>query len=490
MRALEAALGLVALVGLFTWFRRLILDDRAIVLALFLLGLLVVETVLYDPIDVPYGLFHLHAGGFQFRTLDLLILLAIVARLTTRVSRPLDATTFAWVLFGVWLTYEAVAGIRNGNPSSYVQYEYKTVLYLGVAYAAGTARLDRPQDQAAVRAFLTMCGGLAGLLLVTRLGHVDVAVHLPGLTGAAFGGISAISSTLFPMLGVFALATFLCTEPARYSLLVSALILFGTAVSPGQRASPLDLSVSLVAFLLITPFGFRHLRVTPVQFGIGALSVIFALGFAWFTRAAVTGVTSIPFSAQVNVILNGHVKHLSAEDRINQLKVARGLIGQHPIIGWGLGKTFEYYEVGLKQLIPTYLSHNILTDLLVRTGVVGLVLFLAAFSLTLNDGLRMWRSGSITPGEAAVALATISILAGWFAHGMVESLFEHVRLTPAAFLFVGLLRGVLRRQNAMAREAQAERVPPLRGSLLPARQGWGMAGNGSQLQEWAPGPPY
>ena len=50
-----------------------------------------------------------------------------------------------------------------------------------------------------------------------------------------------------------------------------------------------------------------------------------------------------------------------------------------PFCGWGLGQTISFFDVGPRQFVTSYLTHNILTDLLLRTGLVGLLLFLAAF---------------------------------------------------------------------------------------------------------------
>ena len=462
MKLLEAAVGLAAFVSLFWWFRRLMATDRVIVVAMFLLGLLVVESVLYEPIDVPPGLFHIQAGGFQIRTIDLILLLAIVARVTTKHASRLTLTAGAWILFGVWLTFEAVAGVRYGNSKTYVLDEYKTLIYLGSAYAVSTARVDRPEDQRVVTRFVRICAVLAVVLFATSLAHIQIALGQPGLNGASFGAISSITSTLLPMVGILGLAIFLCSEPPRYDQLACALVLFATSVAAGQRASPLNLSAALVALVVVVPLCFRHLKVSPSQFCLGVFGVMFTLGSVWFARAALTGRTSIPFSAQVTTILNGREKVLSAQDRVNQLKVAKTLFEQHPLFGWGLGKTFQYYEVGFKAFTTTYLSHNIIADLLIRTGIVGCALFLVAFALTLSDSVKAWRQESLAPAEAAVALAVCAILTGWFAHGMVESLFEHVRLTPAAFIFVGLVRGVIRRNEASARVASVSgrRIAP------------------------------
>ena len=437
------ALAPVALAGcglLFAWFRRLILSGRSVTLAAVLVGALVVETVLYEELDVPIGLFHLHAGPLQMRTLDLVLLLAIAARASVPIRRPLDLTVGAWIAFAAWLTVEAAIGIHNGNPRSFVFYHYKTLLYLGAAYAVGAARIESFADLRPLVRLVKWTAVLASVLLVTSIGHVSIALSLPGLHGASFGEISSVSATLLPAIGVLALVLALCAERFRYDLLLASLPLMATVLAPSQRASILNLAISLLVVVALVPLGRRHLNVTPTQVAACLAAVVLVAGSAWVGRAAVAGSTSLPFAGNVSAAIGGQAKAESAQDRVNQLVVARGLIEQRPIFGWGLGMTITYYEVGFKEFETIFLTHNILTDLLLRTGIVGLLLFIFAFWLTFNDSLKLWRDPAALGSQAAMALVSMALLLGWLGHGMVESMFEHVRLTPFTFTFVGLAR--------------------------------------------------
>jgi hypothetical protein len=432
------------MVLLYRWFRRLIIEDRGTTLAIFLLSLLVLESVLFNDIDVPFGLFHVQAGPLQVRTLDLIFLVAIIARASVRDRRPFDLVMAAWVTFATWMTLEAYLGKTSGNSGSYILYEYKALIYLGLGYVVGQARVDRPEDVQAFAKFCKWVGVVGGVLLLTNAAHVTFT--LGGiLPGAQLGVISSITASIFPEIGIFALAIFLCSRPLRYDLLASAIVLFLTVLAPSQRASLVNLAACLVALFIFVPMGARHLKITLTQLGLGVGAVVFVAVGAWTARAVATGKGTLPFSNNVAEVLYGNEKRLSAQDRVNQFAVAKHLIRQHEIIGWGLGKTLVYYEAGLQQFVTIFLSHNILTDLLIRMGAIGLLAFIVAFTLSLNDAVKSWRSSLLSSNEAAFALAAIAILIGWFAHGMVESLFEHVRLTPFTFIFVGLARAASRR---------------------------------------------
>ena len=140
------------------------------------------------------------------------------------------------------------------------------------------------------------------------------------------------------------------------------------------------------------------------------------------------------------------------------------LIRQRPFTGWGLGQTITYYEVGFKEFVDTYLTHNIITDLLLRTGFVGLFLFVCAAAGSFFQGVTAWRYAS-DPMVAATALASVTIMSGWLAHGMVESLFEHVQLAPLFGIMIGLVQAAVS-QVQRAGGGHRTHARPRRGDYL------------------------
>ena len=71
----------------FAWFLQLERDGRPLVVLVFLVWLLVVESILYySPNLVLIGLFHPEVGGLSFRLFDLLVPAAVVARMLS--GRP------------------------------------------------------------------------------------------------------------------------------------------------------------------------------------------------------------------------------------------------------------------------------------------------------------------------------------------------------------------------------------------------------------------
>ena len=107
---------LMAGAGLFAWFYRLAAVNRQITIVTLILGLIAIETALYEKITVPTGIFHPATGLFQVRTIDVVILIAVVANAAAG-GRPriVNRTAFFWVVFGIWMLTEGFIGFLNGN---------------------------------------------------------------------------------------------------------------------------------------------------------------------------------------------------------------------------------------------------------------------------------------------------------------------------------------------------------------------------------------
>src|SRR5437868_11724966 len=98
-------------IALCAWFYRLARTGRHVTILCVIVGLIVVETALYETIDVPHGLFHLASGSFQIRTIDVVIILALLANIAAgRSERTLTTTALLWLAFGTWLLAQAVVG--------------------------------------------------------------------------------------------------------------------------------------------------------------------------------------------------------------------------------------------------------------------------------------------------------------------------------------------------------------------------------------------
>src|SRR5687768_15115320 len=87
----------------FAWFVQLEREGRPLVVLVFLVWLLVVESILYySPNLVLIGLFHPEVGGVSFRLFDLLVPAAVLARLLSGRPHRLEWSALLWLPFLAW----------------------------------------------------------------------------------------------------------------------------------------------------------------------------------------------------------------------------------------------------------------------------------------------------------------------------------------------------------------------------------------------------
>ena len=132
-------------------------------------------------------------------------------------------------------------------------------------------------------------------------------------------------------------------------------------------------------------------------------------------------------------------KQESAQDRLNKWDVALADAKQHWFLGQGLGFEYSYFQAGPNQYITTDLTENIGLDLWLRTGLIGLGIFLLALVVSLVSGFATWRMHP-DPMVAVFALALFAVVVGMIAKGQVESIFENYRLATLFGISLGMLR--------------------------------------------------
>ena len=111
-------------------------------------GLLLLDTCLYkNESTVPTGLIHPAIGGLSFR-LDVVVLVALAARLTTSGIPQPGPRGLLWGAFLAWIATAGVVGFLNGNAIDQLTFEGKELLYLGAMLltagipASATSRAD------------------------------------------------------------------------------------------------------------------------------------------------------------------------------------------------------------------------------------------------------------------------------------------------------------------------------------------------------------
>lgn len=444
------ALLVIALVpGLWLWFRRAELDGRSVQVVGVVLFIMAVEACLYgNQTTVPRGLFHPGIGGFSFRLLDAVILVAVGARLTTRGIGSFRWTGLLWAAFILWLATAAVIGVTSGNSVDQLTFQAKAIIYLLVIFlAAGIPARDYVER---LPRWLGVLAVMAAILMVTSLTgfRVNLGARVPspgelgfGETADPTGYMGADAATIFVAFGTVALGLSLYARSLdrRWKFALAAAPLLASPVLSQQRAAFLGFAVSLLLLGGLVLLLGKRPNATPTEGGLALMAVGALILFPTVVSTARSeDSVKVPLGADLAYSFTSQTEQLTTQDRVNQWREVSGLVAEKPVFGWGLGKQYEYYEPGRREFLQIGIAHNIGWDLLLRAGVVGLALFLAALVATLARGLVAFvrqRQELI----AALTAGLLAAIAGVVAKGMVESIFEKFRLAILLALLVGIL---------------------------------------------------
>ncbi len=444
----EALLVLALAAGVVALFVRWEREGQEQLVPLVLLGLLVVEATIYaDPNTLPRSLFHPGSGSAQLRLPEVYITLALVARLIAR-GRPLRIGLPAglWLAFAAWMAVGAVEGRLYHNALSQDLFEAKDILYIVGAYAlAAGIPVRRYLESGHLFRLGTLCVVCASVVDVMTMAHVSVNTNLPVLPLQSFGMAGDQAAALFFAVGTMCFLVRLASGPVRIRHVLALVPLLACVVLANQRAVLVNVAVVLVTILVLLLVGHRHgvarrFRVGAGQVVMTLLAVVaVALAIVVVPAAVDQRPVQIPLSSNFQNLFHSQGKAESAQDRLNLASEAISLIPQHAIIGWGLGVEFQFYEAGTRKVETIAYAHNIVLDLWLRLGLVGLALFVAALVDSFYGGLQVWRRHP-DPMTAALALALVAVLAGLVATASLEPFLDEYRFVTLFGVSLGMLR--------------------------------------------------
>ena len=436
---MTALAALIVVGGLFVWFCRLEGSGRSAAVVGIVVAIVVFETAIYpDQNDVPVGLFHPEYREQTFRLLDILVPAAILARLLRRPRVPSSPLVLLWLALLAWLGTAALVGAYEGNSLTLVAFQGKAIIYLGAFLLAASVPVGQYVADGRLERFLGWASALALALIATDLAGVTISGHLPLLPLKGFGVIGTDAATMFSGLGVIALALGLLAGQRRWRLLVSATVLLVAPAFGDQRAAFVGLGLALAIVLVAIALSRRRVGVTPTEAALAAAAVAGVLLLSTVPAVVADRTVKLPLQDRLSTTFGSYEEVLTTKDRLNQWNVAIPLIRERPVFGHGLGYEYVFWDEGYFFFKRTDLTHNIFIDLLLRSGLVGLALFLLAFAATSVAVARAWWSNP-SDRAAAFALAVGAAVAGLVAKGMAESIFENYRLATALGLGIGVM---------------------------------------------------
>jgi O-antigen ligase len=205
----------------------------------------------------------------------------------------------------------------------------------------------------------------------------------------------------------------------------------------------LGAAVSVILVVATGSTARRRLRIRAAEVLLTALAVVgVVLVVAVVPALEGQHAVQVPLGSTLAHTFDTKGKIESAEDRASKWGVAFSYIRKHEFIGNGLGVEFSYYNPGPNTFSMTDVTENIGIDLWMRSGLIGVGLFVLALFFSLFDGLTAWRQH---PDRmvAVLALAMVAVVSGFVAKGMVESIFEKYRLATMLGLSLGMLRSAV-----------------------------------------------
>jgi hypothetical protein len=393
--------------------------------------------------DRGSGLLHPHVGSLTFRLPDVLIVLALLARLLARgLPQRIGLSMLWWIGFTLWYLAAGVMGVVAGNDTTPMFFEAKLLIYMvgGFALASGVPSGQLAAMYPRLLRFIAVIG-LA--VFVLDQSGVSVTAAIPLVPLDHFGEMGGDAATVFVTFGVLALMSAAVDRENRRGVLLCALPLVIAPFATDQRAALIDLAAALLVLIAcwLVPRVSMHVRTTTTELVLLLLMVVAAL-LAPSTTTSATQETKfkLPLSAEFQSAFDNQAKLQSAQSRSNQWEVARGLILDRPFIGWGLGKQYRHYEQGVDEVISTDITHDIAFDVLLRAGSIGLGLLLVALWST---GTAAWkRLREMDDLAAGVAVGAAAAVVGILGKGLVESIFEKYLVATVLGLMLGTVRAM------------------------------------------------
>ena len=267
--------------------------------------------------------------------------------------------------------------------------------------------------------------------------------------------------TLLSVVGALVLLCESIRARRRVAVLAAGSILLAAPVSGQQRASYVVAGVlvlGLVAAVVSRTWQQRS-TVRPLDVGLALGAIVFvAVGLGLLGVVGAVGNSGTVVTERFDAAFAGEGESASAAARITIAQAALHDIAQNPVLGWGLGHrvTVRPTEDTTEK---TLAAHNVVLDVSLRAGLVGLALLVVAASRTVLIGVRRWRNEQ-SPAVAAVCLAATLGIVAVFTKAMLEPALEWYRLSSLLGFCLGIVLIADRRNTPAAVPAVGGQGPP------------------------------
>jgi O-antigen ligase len=440
------AIGGIAASILIGWFRVLEANDRRHTIFVVLAVAYLFEAVtMPEASAVPFGIMRPRVLGQDFRPVDLVLFAALAVRALSPPRQLVGTVGLVWMPFVSLYATGVVAGLAVGLPVAQVLFQAKLLLYLvgGAVVASG---MDVERFAASAGRMVRLLAPLVPIGIFVSLTGTRISVSTPLQNFPQLGLFSNDTITMLVVIGTAVLVIELVSVRRRFSVIVASVVLMGAPLAQSQRASYLTLvacGVVLVALVVGRTLR-RRSRMGVVEIGLG-LSVLVAIATVTLALGFVSSIVRDAFGGQGN--------EESAQTRVSLYEESMRMIGEHVLIGSGVGNQVESTRTNTGEDLVTT-AHNVILDVWLRVGLIGLVFFVGAMVVTVAVAVRIWRRASDS-AVAAVAIGGVFGLVGWLAKAMVEPGLDKFRLSLILGISVGAVAAASR-----AAGSDGDRVTP------------------------------
>ena len=220
----------------------------------------------------------------------------------------------------------------------------------------------------------------------------------------------------------------------------------GTSPSPGialllapltqsQRGSYLSLAAVIATLLILAAGSTWHRRSTVTGAQI-------ALSIATLVAVGAVGLLAGDPSATIDQTFGGQGNEESAQERVLLFEESVESASQRPLFGSGVGVKVGIEAVNSGREYDTT-AHNLLLDVWLRIGLVGVAFIVIALGVTAWTAVSVWR-GDVRNAAAAAAIVGLVGVTGWLAKALVEPALDKFRLTLLLGLSLGFVAAAWR----------------------------------------------
>ncbi len=362
------------------------------------------------------------------------------------------------ILFAVWLLICAYIGYKLGNNPSYIFSDISGFLILSLSPAVFVYMQN--EDRAKITEFLTTIIIYSAVCLAICVGVIHFLIPFLSirqimdinsvLNDMSFGGLSLLSGNIYRIylrselyfqiaLVILIVKQLNADKFDRKEILMTAIIAFGSLLS-FTRSFWIGMFVSLLfIFLVFRKHIIKIVRLAMYCFAVLILILTVSLAVYRGSSVVFVGFNRIIMSVAPDVtsLTDTEDNSLYQSDglRTDVVMLLQANIVKSPFIGSGLGKSLEKLRTGGK---TEYLYY----DLTMKTGVIGLLLFLLPFfylfqSYFVNSKLnRKIKLKRISHGYMAALLGV-----------MVSTIFNPFINNPIGLMFVLTVSMIISEEN-------------------------------------------